>query len=309
MSVQPELFQNLVVGWIAIAAATFVLLFFISAPYGRHTRKGWGPLIPARLAWVLMECASPLVLAGFFLFGPKGLAAPAAATVVLLALWETHYVHRAFIYPFRLANPRPVPVSVTLMGATFNFVNAGINGYWLFSLADYPSSWLSDPRFIVGTACFVVGFVVNRWSDAILRALRKPGESGYKIPAADPGSWSPAPTTWARSWSGPASRWPAGRSPAWPSPPGPSPTSRRARAPTTSGTARSSRTTPRTAGPCSRSSGDRAAAGLPPSYSRRMASLTACPLPGLEKSATARPMFWASLGRSARSMLSGVFFR
>lgn len=183
---QPVLFDRLVLGWVGIAAATFVLLFFVSAPYGRHARKGWGPLIPARLGWVLMESPSPLVLALLFLLGPKGLSAPTAATVLLLALWEAHYLHRSFIYPFRLANPRPVPASVTAMGATFNFVNASINGYWLFYLGDYPASWLTDPRFLVGVALFVAGFVVNRWSDAILRALRAPGETGYKIPRGGP---------------------------------------------------------------------------------------------------------------------------
>ncbi len=183
---QPELFHNLVLAWIGIAAATFVLLLFVSAPYGRHARAGWGPSIPARLGWVLMESPSPLVLAGLFLAGPQGLAAPALATVALLALWEIHYLHRSFVYPFRLANPRPVPVSVIAMGAAFNLVNAAFNGYWLFFLADYPASWLADPRFVAGALLFAAGFVVNRWSDAILRSLRKPGETGYKIPRGGP---------------------------------------------------------------------------------------------------------------------------
>jgi steroid 5-alpha reductase family enzyme len=42
--------------------------------------------------------------------------------------------------------------------------------------------WLSDPRFIFGLALFFFGFVVNIQSDNILINLRKPGETGYKIP-------------------------------------------------------------------------------------------------------------------------------
>lgn len=182
----PELFQDFVLVWMGIAAATFVLLFFVSAPYGRHARKGWGPLVPAKLGWVLMEAPSPLLLALCFALGPKGLGAPSAATVTLLGLWEAHYLHRAFVYPFQLSNPKPWPVSMVGAGAFFNVVNAGINGYWLFYVAEYPASWLSDPRFAAGAVLFVAGFVVNRWSDAILRALRQPGETGYKIPRGGP---------------------------------------------------------------------------------------------------------------------------
>ena len=43
-------------------------------------------------------------------------------------------------------------------------------------------SWLSDPRFIVGTVLFIAGFIINRWADNTLRGLRKPGETGYKVP-------------------------------------------------------------------------------------------------------------------------------
>ncbi len=178
----PDLFQNLVLGWMAIGLATFVLLFFISAPYGRFARSGWGPVLPARLGWVLMEMASPLLFGALFLTGAQ--RTPAAWA--FLALWEAHYLHRAFLYPLTLANPRPMPASVVGMGAMFNLVNAGTNGYFLFHLAQHPGAWLADPRFVVGAAFFVLGFVVNRWADAILRALRAPGETGYKVPRGGP---------------------------------------------------------------------------------------------------------------------------
>src|SRR5207244_2864013 len=42
--------------------------------------------------------------------------------------------------------------------------------------------WLLDPRFLVGAALFAAGFAVNRWADAVLRRLRRPGESRYQIP-------------------------------------------------------------------------------------------------------------------------------
>ena len=42
--------------------------------------------------------------------------------------------------------------------------------------------WLFDPRFIFGTGVFIFGMAMNIHSDYILINLRKPGETGYKIP-------------------------------------------------------------------------------------------------------------------------------
>jgi protein-S-isoprenylcysteine O-methyltransferase Ste14 len=46
----------------------------------------------------------------------------------------------------------------------------------------YDSSWFLDPRFIAGTALFFTGLWIHIRSDNILRSLRPPGESGYKVP-------------------------------------------------------------------------------------------------------------------------------
>ena len=52
--------------WTLLAILVFFLLFFVKAPFGRHTSTNWGPMINARLAWVIMELASPLFFAYFF---------------------------------------------------------------------------------------------------------------------------------------------------------------------------------------------------------------------------------------------------
>ena len=44
--------------WIAFALILFPLLLKVTAPYGRHSRKDWGPMIPNRLGWVVMELPS-----------------------------------------------------------------------------------------------------------------------------------------------------------------------------------------------------------------------------------------------------------
>jgi steroid 5-alpha reductase family enzyme len=65
----------------------------------------------------------------------------------------------------------------------FYIINGYLNGRYLTHFSDgYSSSWLTDPRFIIGVTAFFTGMTLNLHSDHILRNLRKPGEAGYKIP-------------------------------------------------------------------------------------------------------------------------------
>lgn len=60
-------YQYILYGWIAIAVITFIILLKVTAPYGRHVTKGWGPEIHNRLGWILMEVPVLLVLLLFVL--------------------------------------------------------------------------------------------------------------------------------------------------------------------------------------------------------------------------------------------------
>jgi protein-S-isoprenylcysteine O-methyltransferase Ste14 len=173
-------FNGLLVGWFVLAVVVFVALFFVAAPYGRHTRKGWGYTVGNKLGWVLMEAPAPIVFAVCFMLGGHK---NTAVAFVLLGLWEAHYLHRAFIYPFSLrGTARRMPLLVVSFGFLFNVMNGYLNGRYITGFSGgYASSWLSDPRFIVGTVLFITGFVINRQADTAMRSLRKPGESGYKI--------------------------------------------------------------------------------------------------------------------------------
>ena len=173
------LFNGLLIGWFVLGAVVFVLLFFVAAPYGRHIRKGWGLTIDNRLAWMLMEVPSPVVFAICFILG----GVTNAVSMVFLVLWEAHYLHRAFIYPFGLRGAdKCMPLAIMAFGFLFNIMNGYLNGRWLFTLSGgYENAWLADPRFIIGSTLFVIGFIINRQADLVLHGLRRPGESGYKI--------------------------------------------------------------------------------------------------------------------------------
>ena len=41
---------------------------------------------------------------------------------------------------------------------------------------------ITEPCFVIGSVLWLLGFFANLHSDHILRNLRKPGETGYKIP-------------------------------------------------------------------------------------------------------------------------------
>ncbi len=176
-------FLQIILGISLVASVgTFTGLFFITAPYGRHLRSGWGPHLPNWLGWLLMESVSAI---GFLVMFLTGSAPRTAATLTFLLMWEAHYIHRSFIYPFMLRDGRKkMPAAITLMAVVFNLGNSYANGRYLFHFSGerYTAEWLLDPRFITGAVLFVGGFSINRWADNTLRELRRPGETDYKIP-------------------------------------------------------------------------------------------------------------------------------
>ncbi len=185
-----QVHRALVLLEIGLAAITFVALRFVTAPYGRHVRAGWGSALPARLAWLLMESPAPLVFVALFALGPHR---SAAAPLAFLALWELHYLYRAFVYPFLLRGGRRMPLAVALLAVAFNVLNGYVNAPWISAFGVYPASWLLDPRFVAGAALFIAGLALNVASDGALRRLRAPGASGYAIPRGGAFRWVSCP--------------------------------------------------------------------------------------------------------------------
>lgn len=174
----------------ATAVVVFVALLFVTAPYGRHSRRGWGPTLPARLGWVLMESPAVLAFAGFYAIGPHALE---LVPLVLLAAWQAHYVQRTFVYPFRIRPSRRTPAAVVAMAFGFNVANAYLNASWLSRYGAYGIDWLTDPRFVLGMALFATGYAINRWADDRLRRLRPAGSREYRIPRGGLYRWISCP--------------------------------------------------------------------------------------------------------------------
>jgi len=177
---EQSIFNLLLIGWLILAAVIFFALFFITAPYGRHTRRGWGASISNRLGWIIMEAPAPLVFIAMFLIGNTGVSITSA---LFLAMWLAHYIHRAFIYPFSLRDSGSrMPLFIIASAILFNAVNGYLNGRYIFAFSGgYSNQWLTDPHFIAGVVLFIAGFRINRQADNTLRRLRLPEECGYKI--------------------------------------------------------------------------------------------------------------------------------
>lgn len=176
-----ELFDAILIGWIAFGLIIFIVLQFVSAPYGRHTRKGWGPMIPNRLGWVIMELPSLILFSLFFLFGP---GKPEPVTWFFFTLWVAHYTNRSLVYPFRTRTAgKQMPLLIALFAIFFNLVNGSANGMYFSHFArSYTLEWLYDIRFILGVLTFFTGVLINTRSDRYLLRLRKSSTNGYSIP-------------------------------------------------------------------------------------------------------------------------------
>ncbi len=176
---------------IGVAICVFALLLVIDAPYGRFVSDAWGPTLPARLGWVLMEAAAPVAMAITFLSGEH---AGEGIPLLFFALFQIHYLNRAVVQPLRTrGSDRRTTLFIVVCALIFNSVNGVLIGLALGHVRQYEASWLTDPRFIVGMALFFTGAAINLHSDSVLRHLRAPGESGYRIPNGGFYQWVSCP--------------------------------------------------------------------------------------------------------------------
>lgn len=183
------IYDCLLIGMYLLAALTVAILLFRTAAYGRHSEPGWGPTLPNRLGWILMESPASITVALV-----STMEKPNIGALVLLLMWEIHYIHRAFIFPFWMSKGTPMPISIAAMAFCFNLYNGYLNGRGLTRFGpNHDASWFSDPRFLVGVTMFFTGMAVNLHADRILAKLRPPGDKGYYIPQGGLFRWLSCP--------------------------------------------------------------------------------------------------------------------
>lgn len=72
------------------------LQFRIAAPYGRHTKTSWGPMIDNRVGWLVMEVPS-LIIFSYFIITGNGFTLDFRG--LLCFSFAGHYIYRALIFP------------------------------------------------------------------------------------------------------------------------------------------------------------------------------------------------------------------
>lgn len=166
---------------VVLAALVAASLTWMSAPYGRHARPRWGPLVPTRLAWIGMEMPALALFAAVILGGSQR---SQTAVQLLAGAWLLHYAHRTLIYPLRIpASAKGYPLLIAAIGFIFNAYNAWLNAEQLAEYGQYGEAWLADGRLWLGLAVMTIGMVINVRADNVLLHLRGPGETGYRIPS------------------------------------------------------------------------------------------------------------------------------
>ncbi len=160
---------------------------FISAPYGRFARKGWGLTINSKAAWFLMELPAPMFPMIVFLLAVTGVpflsvSVPGIFSITGLLVWESHYIYRTFIYSARMrGSKRNFPLLLVVFALVFNLINGYINSYYLFKI-NGKTPFLLSVNHIAGLILFTAGLTITISSDRIIRNLRSNGETGYFIP-------------------------------------------------------------------------------------------------------------------------------
>ena len=176
-----SIFNSFIIFWVVVATITFIYLFFVSAPYGRHIRKGWGRNISARAGWVVMESPCVLIMLIYAFIVKDDLE---SLHIIFLSLWLLHYVHRSFIYPFviDMTNPK-MPISIAVSAFFFNIVNVNLQAFGIYYLTDYSQDWMYSYIFFFGLFIFLIGMYINIKSDYLIVALRRDKGPGYHLPS------------------------------------------------------------------------------------------------------------------------------
>jgi len=175
-----SIYRLIIYPWLFLGIFTFFILFYITAPYGRHNKK-MGLMINGKWGWFIQEIISPLTFALFFI---RGDSIKTPEMWVFFILWMGHYFNRSIIFPLRQKDAKDTALIVVFAAISFNIINGFINGFYLGTqtlVQNQYSNYFISYNFIIGISFFIIGAFINIKSDKILLNLRK-NNRGYSIP-------------------------------------------------------------------------------------------------------------------------------
>ncbi|KAJ9460239.1 Steroid 5-alpha-reductase DET2 [Diplonema papillatum] len=174
--------------YLVVASGVVIpILMYIPAGYGRHLEadtvkrffKGCNSVsIDHKIAWVLMEFPAVAVSLACL----RNRTQNSTPALVLSGMYLWHYVYRSLIYPLTVRSANQTPLHIVMSAAHVTSSVSYLITREVTHFKEYPESWMQKPAFKAGVVLFALGWIMNLHSDFILRNLRKPGETGYKIP-------------------------------------------------------------------------------------------------------------------------------
>lgn len=182
-TIDPDTFIAFIHCWGVLAVLSAVGLIMVKemmiSSRSEHSKLPNLGSIDKKIGWMVME--TPILVSVLYYYAAAG--APGGAQGVMVGAFALHYTHRALIYPHRIrVEGKTMPVFTMLSAMGFYAINGFLVGHYFGAIANYPQGWLRDPRFYAGCVLFATGFAINVASDHTLINLRRPGETGYKVP-------------------------------------------------------------------------------------------------------------------------------
>ena len=172
-------FEVLTAIWAGLAVVIPITAWLKWDPMERIGGTGIGPYIDNRWGWFVMEIPALLTFPLIYYFSPHR----HVVGNVVVAIWIAHYIHRTLIWPWIVPKrDRGMRIMMCMAGIFFNVVNGCLWGWFIGYIADYATTWLTDPRFVIGVALAAGGGGLNIWSDYRISGLRRQNEGEYVIP-------------------------------------------------------------------------------------------------------------------------------
>ena len=140
-----------------LALVVFAALHFFEAGYGYLFNPKYGPPVPNKIGWVLMESPVFVAMCVLWLLSERTWE---AGPLTLFALFQAHYLQRAFIFPLLMRGASKMPLGIVVMGMCFNTLNALMQGGWIFYVSPegYYADWFAQPYICL----LYTSFLLNR---------------------------------------------------------------------------------------------------------------------------------------------------
>lgn len=172
---------GLVIFCFLLAIVNFIVQVFFRIPYGKHD-KGDGSLrVPQRFAFGISQFVPGIVVFTITYFLQRHYDEP--VNIVMYVLFTIHYINRSVVDTIANRHSQKkvvlwIPLLAGLTTMFYHYINAQFIGEARFCVGYY-----FDPRFILGTSFFLIGFILNRVADGQLICLRTDyKDNNYQIP-------------------------------------------------------------------------------------------------------------------------------